>query len=752
MRFAMLIATLAATTLHAQQPFSVRDALSAPYALGLTAAGDRFAWIENAEGVRNIWVAGAHGPARQITAYNNDDAQDITGLAWSPDRSAIAYTLGAEAGASGRAANPAELQRDTTPAVFVQKLDGKTAAVRVGEGRGAVFLDSARVAFVRGGKIFSAGLTEEKDSAAQQLVFDRGSASGLTLSPDGKLLAYASHRRTHSFIGLFDIAAKTLRFVAPSTGNDSAPVFSRDGTQLAWLREPYTDAPEFAANRVSANPWSVMVADVATLTARAVYTPAANAPGSVIPRFATGNPRVWWAAGATLLFCSEADGWVHLYSVDTSPTHRAEKSAMSGAPGLPVDQSVAAPKLLTPFDGEVEDVSVSADGERVYFASNMRFLPMFSGPPQRERAEALAYAADFDRRHLWQIDLQHANTLRALTHGEGIETRPVELQDGSIVALAADARVPMHMVAVGKDGALQDVRKDAAPVRYPGAQFVVPQQVVFASALMAGKPATLQIHAQLFVPQAHVSESRRGAPGSVASAKHPAIVFFHGGPRRQMLLGYPAMGYYSNAYAMNQWFAAHGYVVLSVNYRCGIGYGLAFRQCEHSGADGASEYNDALAAVAYLRTRDDVDARRIGIWGGSYGGYFAALGLARNSDLFAAGVDFHGVHDWTLEDNAASDWLRGTATEKDTIAARARAASPIADVAKWRSPVLLIHGDDDPEVAYAQTPMLADALRARGVHVEELILPDEVHEFLLHRSWVRGYESMAEFFARTLQP
>ncbi|HEY1744865.1 MAG TPA: prolyl oligopeptidase family serine peptidase, partial [Granulicella sp.] len=196
---------------------------------------------------------------------------------------------------------------------------------------------------------------------------------------------------------------------------------------------------------------------------------------------------------------------------------------------------------------------------------------------------------------------------------------------------------------------------------------------------------------------------------------------------------------------------SRGFIVLSVNYRCGIGYGMEFYRCVGSGADGAAEYNDVLAAAAYLQSRDDVDLKRVGVWGGSYGGYLTALALARNSDLFAAGVDFHGVHDWILEDDDAK-WLRGNYAEKDAIATKARTNSPMADVAKWRSPVLFIHGDDDPEVSYAETPALADALRARGVPFDELIFPDEVHDFLLHRDWLASYEAEAKFFERVLKP
>src|SRR2546421_8868400 len=100
---------------------------------------------------------------------------------------------------------------------------------------------------------------------------------------------------------------------------------------------------------------------------------------------------------------------------------------------------------------------------------------------------------------------------------------------------------------------------------------------------------------------------------------------------------------------MNQYLASRGYMVLSVNYRSGIGYGRAFRLASHRGARGASEYQDIVAGAKHLQSRDDVDKKRIGLWGGSYGGYLTALGLGRHSDIFAAGGAFHGVHGWSVE-------------------------------------------------------------------------------------------------------
>jgi dipeptidyl aminopeptidase/acylaminoacyl peptidase len=247
-------------------------------------------------------------------------------------------------------------------------------------------------------------------------------------------------------------------------------------------------------------------------------------------------------------------------------------------------------------------------------------------------------------------------------------------------------------------------------------------------------------HGQLFLP-----------PNDATGARHPAVVFMHGGPIRQMLAGWHYMDYYSNAYALNQYLANHGYVVLALNYRAGIGYGLNFREAAGIGAAGASEYNDVLAAAALLRDRADVDPQRIGLWGGSYGGYLTALGLARNSDLFAAGVDLHGVHDWhhwTLgeRDNAPFYVLD---TPPDVLST-ALAASPISSVSGWRSPVLLIHGDDDHNVAFSESIRLAEALRAQGVNYSELVFPDEIHGFLRHVTWLKAYTATAKFLDANL--
>src|SRR5262249_6129612 len=272
----------------------------------------------------------------------------------------------------------------------------------------------------------------------------------------------------------------------------------------------------------------------------------------------------------------------------------------------------------------------------------------------------------------------------------------------------------------------QPLASETWPTDFPADKLVVPEQVIFKAA------DGMEVHGQLFLP-------KNLRPGE----KRPGVLFFHGGSMRQMLLGWHYMYYYSNSYAMNQYLANRGYVVLSVNYRSGIGYGRAFREAANLAGRGASEYQDVVAAGKYLQSRADVNPSRIGLWGGSYGGYLTALGLARNSDLFAAGVDLHGVHDWPTD-----NWDGKNIPPE--LTKLAHESSPVTAVDTWKSPVLFMHGDDDRNVYFTQTVDLVARLRARDVEIEQLVFPDEIHDFLLHKDWLAAYHAAANFFDRKL--
>jgi dipeptidyl aminopeptidase/acylaminoacyl peptidase len=209
------------------------------------------------------------------------------------------------------------------------------------------------------------------------------------------------------------------------------------------------------------------------------------------------------------------------------------------------------------------------------------------------------------------------------------------------------------------------------------------------------------------------------------------------------------MEFYAEAYGINQYFVNHGYVVISINYRSGIGYGRRFRMPPDAGRRGASEYQDLVAGARYLQSRPEVDPERVGLWGLSYGGYLTAMGLARNSDIFKAGVDMAGVHDWSSRSREPRPGSApGPPAEDRKVAFD---SSPVASVNTWTSPVLFIHGDDDRNVSFSQTVDLVQKLRAKSnVHVELLVRPDEPHEFKLYRNRMDAYNATFEFLDRFL--
>jgi dipeptidyl aminopeptidase/acylaminoacyl peptidase len=697
---------LASPVLHAspvEPSFTLEQVMSAPFVSDMTAApaGARVAWVANEKGRRNIWLArlGSHESAQQITHYAEDDGQEISGLAWSADGAWLAYTRGGDAEWPERPApNPALLIGGVKQEMWLISADGGTPR-DIGEGyAGAISPGGDILAYLLHGQIWTVNLKDMgnlKDAVAksQQLFQGRGEEQGLRWSPDGGSLAFVSARDDHSFVGVYRFATKTLEYLAPGTYTDGSPAWSPDSKHVAFVRQPLE--PEYESRWMrEAEPWSICVAEAQSGEGREVWR-AERGAGSIFHE-TNGVSELWWSADGKIVFPWERGGWTHMYTV-------------------PWQGGTAT--LLTPGEFEVDHVAFSPDRKRIVYSSNQHG----SDP------------LDEDRKHLWSVTPE-GGAPQALTHGDGIETEPAIASDGEVALVRMDARVPARAAVLGTSGP-RDLAPQTVPADFPAAKLIVPQQVIFSAA------DGMQIHGQLFLPD----DLRNGG-----KAKHPAVVFFHGGSRRQMLLGWNPMGYYSNAYAMNQYLASRGYVVLSINYRSGIGYGLNFRQALHFGPGGATEYNDVIGAGLYLRSRADVDAQRIGAWGGSYGGYLTALALARGSDLFAAGVDLHGVHDWSLEIDL---WKPSSYFSWDRAAASKLAwdSSPMAALDTWRSPVLLIQGDDDRNVLFAQTVRLANALRARGVPVEEHVFPDEIHGFLLHRDWLTAYRLGADFFDRKLK-
>jgi len=674
----------------APERFSLTQVLSAPFASGLVASPDgrRVAWIGAVEGRRNVYVAEApRWTARMLTRHRADDGQEVSGLVWTADGRSLVYVRGGGRNSAGEYPNPTSDPDGVRQEVWVVGLAGATR--RLGEGAAPAPSPAGdRVAFVLRDTIWSAPL---RAAAPARILFRARGRNGTPVwSPDGSRLAFVSRRGSHSFVGVYELRRDTVRYLAAGVDRDDVPRWSPDGARIAFVRQGGTTFPGGGQRSASSRPlppWTIWVADAASGEGRLVWSAPTVAEAS-FPNDA-GPWALLWAADERLVFASELGGWLGLYAVSSQGGEAVR---------------------LTPAGCEVEGAVMDADLRSVVYTSN---------------------CVDSERRQVSRVTVA-GGPPQVLSSGPVIDWSPAPLGEGGVAFLRSDALRPTapFVLAAGETEARRVGGFDP-PEGFPAEALVAPQHVSVRTA------DSVAVRMQLFLPP------------DGASGRHPVAIFFHGGPRRQMLLGWHNRYYYHNAYAFNQYLASRGFVVLSVNYRGGIGYGHAFRTAPRTGMRGASEYDDVLAAAAWLRSRPDVDSARIGLWGGSYGGYLTALGLARNSDLFAAGFDLHGVHDWSADRSPPPGVAGGPAA--DSALAAWRSASPVADVARWRSPVLLVHGDDDRNVSFAQSVDLAQRLRRQGVAVETLVFPDEIHDFLRHAHWLQAYRAGADFLMARLR-
>jgi dipeptidyl aminopeptidase/acylaminoacyl peptidase len=663
--------------------FTIEEVMQAPFPSSLTAAprGKAVAWVSDMRGCRNVWIADAsHGmSARALTSYTEDDGFNIGELAWSPDAQTIAFTRGQtledERGANVTSSAKGPLAREVW---VVSTTNGH--ARKVGSGHSPAFSpDGSRLIFLDRDHVWT--LPASAESAPQPLIVDEAQIAAVTFSADGRRLALVSARSHHALIGVYDFSTQRLTWMSPSLDQDTSPVFSGSGGQIAFIRVPSESNPEFVSRR-SGQPWSIWVADVGSGQGRRIWK-ADEGAGSVFhPTLSETN--LLWTQDGRLIFPWEKSGWLQLYS-------------------LPATGGEAVP--LTSGSFEVAHLASSPDRAHFAYSSNQ---------------------GDEDRLHVWTFGADHKAPLRA-DSAVAIEDMPQIGADGTLYALQSGATRPLRPV-MWSGGHWQALAGEAIPASFPQERLVTPATVTFAA--RDGQTT----HAQIFLPRE-----------SAAARRHPAILFFHGGPQRQMLLGFHPMDAYNWMYALNQYFVAEAYIVLSVNYRGGIGYGLNYREAKDFGPDGASELNDLLGAITYLQGRKDVDPQRLGIWGGSYGGLMTALGLARASDSLAAGVDYAGLYNWATFFRAV-----GVSLPDPAVTQRAVQSSPVATIDQWRSPVLVVQADDDRDVPPQQSSELIEALRARHVDHDELVLPNEIHNLARYASWIEFFRAADVYFEQHL--
>jgi dipeptidyl-peptidase 4 len=746
---ATALALAAATTLSAQAKPTIEQFLSPASPLELTAArkSDRIAWVSYERGMRNVYAAAApvFKPVR-LTRFLADDGTDVTDVALTDDGTLAIFVRGSAPNRAGWIANPSHDPAGAERAIWAARTDG-SGAWRVVEGSAPEVSPNGRfVLYVKEGQVYRARVTptaqaDSVDRGLKPFIKEWGSQSSPRWSPDGSRIAFVSNRGDHSFIGIYDTRTNRVDYVSPGVDFDGNPTWSPDGKRIAFTRCPGTpfgqqtqqgtggigNPPGPAAQRPAGfgggcaggfgggggrgapdttqparSPGlyratfpggytlALMVADVSSCTATNLRAQHANGGcgearelwhNQPNDRVFTAINRMLWGGDYLVFPQSPAnDEYDRYYSINLT-------------------QAQPTPVVLTTTNGLIEDATsaaLSADGRTLYYSTN---------------------ANDIEKRHIWAVPTAGGAEPKQISTDDGIETSPQPLASGKQVAvLYFNAAQPASVGLVPAAGAETKIIFPTLPKDFPVAAHVTPQIVVTKA------PDGLEIHNQLFLP-------KDLKPGE----KRPAMVFVHGGPPRQMLPGYHYMQFYHWAYAINQWLADQGYVVLSINYRLGIGYGRSFRNAQNTNARGNAEYQDVLAGGKYLQSRPDVDPARVGIWGLSYGGLLSSQALARNSDIFIAGADLAGVH------------LYGNSLDSTNLSYK---SSAISAIDSWKSPVFLVHGDDDRNVAFSQTVGLVQLLRARNIYYELTVIPDDLHESMLHSRWIDTWNRMGDFLKR----
>lgn len=392
------------------------------------------AWVKDLRGERAIWIAdGEPLRPRELYKYSGDDGIALSQLALSADARWIAYLRGSEPNAQGEINNPRNLPDPQERALWLLSVQDKAEPRRIEGGTTpAVHTptfspDGKTLAFARGRDVWFVDL--QTNSPATRAFTIRGGAGNLAWSPDGKTLAFVSRRGTHSFVGVFTVADRSIRYLVPGIDQDMEPRWSADGRWLAFLRfreeaQSYRFTP-----RLEGIPWSIMLADAKSWEVRTLWTADAGRGSSL------NDPIFTWA-GDRLVFSWEKTGWQQLYSLTPQ-----------GGPA----------KALTQGEGEVQQAVTADGGNAIYYVVNQKL---------RER---------FD---LYRIPAAGGTLTAVATQFAASHSLPlVALTDGRVVFDGYTATRPATLVVADNKGRAAPLIPDELPSAFPLDQLVVPEVV-----------------------------------------------------------------------------------------------------------------------------------------------------------------------------------------------------------------------------------------------------------------------------------
>ena len=425
------------------QNFTLEQALSAPFASDLVASQrlGSFAWVENEQGKRNLWIATPDGSgkyaSKQLTSYDQDDGQEMYQVAWTPDAEHLIYVRGGDSEFPGRPdPNPALAPDGVAQNIWLIAATGGEPR-KLGEGYGPVVSPAGdQVAFLSHGQIWTADLSSDASQSKASAPHARR-LSELVWAPDAHAIAFVSERTDHSFIGVYDLRDKSLIYLDPSTENDTEPVWS----------------PDSRPDRLHPR------AGLASTAAAPTAEPPARGPfASPMQPLARGHS-VWKAAEGRGSAFREIHG-------DAAVCGR--RTITLFFPGR-----LMAGRISTPFPHQAAKRSCSLPATSKSKTSVLlRIARTFS----THRTSRTSTAVTSGRL------LASGGKPKPLTSGTGIEVAPVEGRTSRRHCSVPTNDTPLRPALLDAQGSLQDLAPELIPANYPGAKFVKPEQVLFPAA------------------------------------------------------------------------------------------------------------------------------------------------------------------------------------------------------------------------------------------------------------------------------
>ena len=354
------------------------------------------------------------------------------------------------------------------------------------------------------------------------------------------------------------------------------------------------------------------------------------------------------------------------------------------------------------------------------------------------------YLSENERYQVIAINEDGKNTLKVIDRTTGEELAFPEIPDGDVLAVSISPKETYMRLTVGtskapgnlylytfETGELKQLTNTLNPE-------INPDDLVAAEVVRYPSFEGLEIPAIYYKPLT--------AP---ADNKVPALVWVHGGPGGQSRVGY---------FALIQYLVNHGYAVLAVNNRGSSGYGKTFYKMDDRN-HGEKDLMDCVYGKKYLQTLDYIDPDKIGIIGGSYGGYMTMAAMAFQPDEFKVGVNIFGVTNWLRTIKSIPPFWEsmrlalyaemGDPFTEDSV--RLYNISPLFHADNIKNPVMVLQGANDPRVLQVESDEIVEAMRENNVPVEYVLFPDEGHGFVKKENEIKGYGAIVTFLDQYLK-